>query len=157
MNDRVDLTAVLLGSKVGLTGKVMPNGEIRRRIDLGGITVHITTTTEGGWQEAHFHKGRRETYTVIEGCMALASEDHNDDGSRRDIKLLLPGMSVTTQLEDAHNVYLYPNTTITTVVYGEPVGNPDKKGNDWWPAAAFNDWTKSLPQDRLEALALRRM
>lgn len=151
MSDRTDLKVDLLGSEVELTGKKMKNGQTRRRVRMGDITVTITTASVAAWEDAHFHKGSRETYTVIKGRMALAIEDGKGDSVHRDVHLLSPGMSVTTEVGDAHNVYLYADTVIGVFVYDEPVGNPDRNGNDWWPASPeFDAWSKSLSEEEID-------
>ncbi len=152
-NDRTDLKVDLLGSEVELTGKVMPNGQTRRRVRMGDVAITITTTTVAGWEDSHFHKGLRESYTVIEGCMAFAYESTEED-DQRGLIILGPGDSVSSDINNPHNVYLYAGTTIGVFVYGEPLGNPDSKGNDWWPAEdGFDAWSKGLDEAEIKRLS----
>lgn len=152
-NDRTDLKVDLLGSEVELTGKVMDNGQTRRRVRMGDVAVTITTTEVAGWEESHLHRGLRESYTVIKGRMGFSFESLEEDGERG-VMLLEPGDTVSSNPGAAHNVYLYAGTTIGVFVYGEPVGNPDKKGNDWWPAQDdFDAWSKSLSEADIERLS----
>jgi mannose-6-phosphate isomerase-like protein (cupin superfamily) len=161
-HDRTDLKVELLGSEVELTGKKMPNGETRRRVRMSDVTINVTQSKRGGWQEAHFHKGLHETYTVIVGMMVVAFDETLEGASENppvgsvsvEVEMLELGDSVTVGAGEAHNIYLYPGTTITTVVYGEPVGNPGKKGNDWWDAKpGFNEGTKGLSRKDIRRMA----
>ena len=161
-DDRTDTEVELLGSKVELTGKRMPNGEVRKRVRMGDVTVHVTESKAGGWQEAHFHKGLRETYTVIGGMLAVAFDGTIENASDYPylksapvaVKLFKPGDSITVDAGEEHNIYLYPDAVIATIVYGEPVGNPGKKGNDWWDAKpGFNEGTKGLSREDIRRMA----
>ncbi len=153
MNNRTDLKVDLLGSLVELTGKVMPNGETRRRVRLGDLTLHVTTSVEGGWQDAHYHKGVTEHYLVVKGRMAGAWQEHRGDETLKYVTLVETGETVTTDIDERHNVYLYPDTTIVTVVFGSPIGNVEKGGNDWWPSSGkFDRWSKGLSQEDIKRM-----
>ncbi|MDP3957993.1 MAG: hypothetical protein Q8Q36_00840 [bacterium] len=145
--DRTDLEVDLLGEAVKITGKRMPNGEVRRRVRLAdGTAIHHTVAPPGEakWQNAHFHKGVVETQVVIAGKMAVARIER-DKGWR--VCVYERGEVYTSFPSHIHNVYLFPGSVIATITYGEPVGDPNNKGNDWWAADAdFDKWSKGLTE-----------
>lgn len=122
------------------TWKHMENGEHRRRMVFpGGLSVSSTELAhyEVGngrlpWQGGHFHKGKTEVYFLISGWVAFVWL--SGDGAEWDV-LDEPGETFTFLPDFQHNVLLGPDAHIGTAIFGEPVGNPDRKGNDWWPAA----------------------
>lgn len=150
VGDRFDFPVSTPIGVVELAGKPMPDsGQFRFRVrHPDGVTFHLTHAgPKGAWEGSHFHKGLYETYTVINGCMALAFQDPYDDDSACQIKLFEPGESVTTIREETHNVYLYANTVIAVVGYGTAIGNPDRNNNDWWPASAdFEQLTRGFSE-----------
>ena len=134
--------------KLGYTsgGEVMPNGERRIRFRAPDDTAYIRTEAgaDGGWQNAHFHKGVRETYIVQSGTMIFATI--MPDGSYG-IVVYKPGEVVSSEPGTAHNVFLPTGAVIHTVKHGVAVGNPDKGAADWWPADdGFDRWTKNLSE-----------
>ena len=115
----------------------MPNGEKRLRFKQpDGFTVTSTIANqwkpeEGlSWQEPHFHKGISESYFLISGevwfvwCEGnlVFSQNLKEPGENIDFKPLVP-----------HLVILAPGAHIVTAQSGQEVGNPDRKGNDWYP------------------------
>ena len=147
-------TVDVFGEIVEVTGKVMPNGEVRRRLKLpeGTSFNHTVAGNEGGWQNAHFHKGLFETQVVISGKMAVATEIENGTASHK-VHIYVPGDVYTSVKGEAHNVYLYPLSVIATVTHGEPIGNPENKGNDWYAASTeFDRWSKGLTESDISRL-----
>ena len=131
----------MLGEEVAITGKRMPNGEVRRRVKFADDTaLHYTIAplnTE--WQNAHFHKGLTEVQLVISGKMAVV----RCDSQGRSIEFFMPGEVCVSSPWHVHNVYLYPGSVLATITYGKPIGDPSRKGNDWWAAdAEFEAWSK---------------
>lgn len=128
-----------------LVQKVMENGEERTSLRSGDHSVTKTVAgSDGGWQNAHFHKGLSETYVVILGRMGTAFVCPRDGVPYT--KLYYPGKGVdsvcTFGPNVRHNVFLFPGSMIYTVKHGEPIGNPEKKENDWWPAEKhFSEWS----------------
>ncbi len=146
MAEREDFSVDLLAVRVKLTGKVMPNGERRLRAQFPGVSFHLTTSENGGWQEAHFHKGLVEIYTVLEGRIALILNKVHEPQTG----VILKGDSITLRPGDSHNVYLFPDTVIITVTYGSPICNSEKGNADWWPAGEeFNNWTRSITEEQI--------
>lgn len=130
----------------------MDNGELRIRLRASGKSTYIRTEdiAEGAWQNAHRHRGVRETYFVERGWIASAEES---DGVRV-VRVHFAGDVFTSQPNIDHNVYLPPGAVIHTVQYGEAVGNPDRGGHDWYPAdEAFDAWSKSLGLSAVARLA----
>jgi hypothetical protein len=129
----------------------MPNGEKRYSVSLPDGSAWILTVAgeTGGWQNAHYHKGVRETYIVQSGWMAFATID--DEGNYN-IDIYVPGDVVNSLPTQHHNVYLPVGAVTHTVKHGDAIGNPDKKGNDWYPAFSdFDTWTKGMGEDDLHA------
>lgn len=137
---RFIVDTVLAGKSVQLKAKEMPNGELRRQVQFEGIPAHITFTEadQGGWQESHLHKGLTEVYTIVAGGARFVVRSSG-------VVDLAQGMTITIKPGDSHNVALARGAVMSTLVFGEPVGNPDKKGNDWWPAdEEFDRWMKEV-------------
>lgn len=129
----------------------MDNGEQRYSVRMPDGSAWILTIAgeTGGWQNAHYHKGVRETYVVQSGWMAFASI--TDEGKYL-IDIYQSGDVVSSQPLQNHNVYLPAGAVIHTVKHGQAIGNPDKKGNDWFPAnSTFDEWTKGLGEDDLHS------
>ncbi len=145
MNDRSDHD---LGfAKV--TRKVMSNGEIRTRIKFpNGITMTMTEMPDWKWQDeapapvqdGHYHKGLTEVYYVLKGWMLYVGLI----ASTRDIHVVEQGETVTFHPNMPHMVLLGPEAIIQTTKYGSSVGNPERKGSDWWPCVGYydSDWFK---------------
>jgi len=120
-------------------------GEQRYSVEMSDGSKWILTVAgkNGGWQNAHFHKGLWETYVIQSGFIAFAE----DTGQNMSVDYHCIGDVVSSVVNKAHNVWMSPGAVIHTVKAGEPVGNPDKKGNDWWPAPALDAWSKSLADE----------
>lgn len=148
MPDREDITLKLLGEQLELTAKRMPNGELRQRVRFDdGLAVSITKAAENGWQDAHHHEGLVEYYFVLEGWMFLVLHEDVDDAEYQ-TQWIPGGEMVEIALQTPHNVFLEEGTKILTFLLGEPVGNPERKGNDWWPDEDVDEWSKSFDPSR---------
>jgi mannose-6-phosphate isomerase-like protein (cupin superfamily) len=154
----------LVSKGFAIGGEQMENGELRARLTIPGGSGYIWTEppkdVKPAWQNAHFHKGVKETYVVERGRMAIAfmADDEDspigDEGIACWVRMFRAGDVVTTKPDEAHNVYLFPGSAIHTVKHGEPIGNPEKGGADWWPAPAeFDVWTKGLGEQDILRLA----
>lgn len=97
---------------------IMDNGEKRfRQICLKDRTAYIRA--EGGpigyWQNSHYHKSIREIYIVQKGSILLAQYIN---GKIQINKIEKDGIfNVSPNVP--HNIYMYPNTVLHTVKYGE--------------------------------------
>lgn len=123
----------------------MDNGEVRHRMKFPDGSAYIRTEApteyETSWQNAHFHMGMGEMYVVQKGWMALATIILYQNV----VRVYREGEFVDIKKDQPHNVFLPRGGVIHTVQYGQPVGNPTRKGNDWWPASEdFDLWTKQL-------------
>ena len=126
----------------------MDNGELRVRCmqesGSGYIWTEPPSDDQPSWQNAHFHKGVRETYIVQRGMMAFAEKSEK---GAYNVELFCKGEIVTSSLGCQHNVYLFAGSAIHTVKHGTPVGNPEKGGADWYPADSdFDNWTKQITE-----------
>ncbi len=96
----------------------MDNGEKRfRQICIKDKTAYIRA--EGGkvgyWQNSHYHKTIREIYIVQKGSILLAQYLN---GKVKINKIEQDGI-FNVRPNVPHNVYMYPNTVLHTVKYGE--------------------------------------
>lgn len=126
-----------------LDGRIMENGEKRFRLRAPDGRNYIRTEAgpEGVWQNAHHHHGVRETYIVERGWICVAEQSAGGPS----VRTYREGEVFTSEPYVDHNVFMPPGAVIHTVQHGEPIGNPDRKGNDWWPAPeAFDQWSKQL-------------
>ncbi|CCB67448.1 hypothetical protein [Hyphomicrobium sp. MC1] len=94
----------------------MPNNELRFRLKKVDGTAYIRTeaSTQGGWQESHYHKEVRETYIVQKGWIAYAEQK----GPTPRISIFREGELFTTQPGVVHNVYMPAHSVIHTVKHG---------------------------------------
>jgi len=130
----------VLPDGVVYTKKQMANGETRIRFKMpDGSSISLTKmglyVPEAGnmpWQDAHYHKGLAEVYTQITGWSLHAWLLFDD-------KTLLwgimdkPGQTRTFFPLTQHVMLLGPGASVSTQTFGDPVGNPERKNNDWWP------------------------
>ncbi len=136
-------------------GECMPNGELRVRCmhdsGVGYIWTQPPQDMQPTWQNAHYHKGVKETYIVQKGQMAFATRLSDGDCT---VQLYGAGAVVTSQPGVEHNVYLFAGCAIHTVKHGVPLGNPDKGGADWYPSSeSFDTWCKSLSEADMRHLS----
>ena len=136
------------------TYKKMANGEERRRVRFpAGTRVSETVaedwdSVEGNfpWQDAHYHRGLTEHYFVQSGWVGFLFE--------KDRKLqwqkVETGGHVCFLPKVPHMVLMGPEAVMATLLIGTPVGNPDRKGDDWWPAVDFAGYAWELEKIRVE-------
>jgi len=130
--------------------KEMENGEKRYSLSLpdGSEWVQTVAGPVGGWQNAHLHRGIHEHYIVVTGWMAIARFCHDgEDGLHLEVFVLRPNQSVTFEPGEAHNIYLPTGAVIHTIKTGVPVGNSDRKMNDWWPESLLDADSKELSEE----------
>lgn len=146
MSKDVLVGAVNIAPGFGADVLIMVNGERRIRFSAHDGTAYVRTEAgeSGGWQNAHHHQGVSETYIVQKGWIAYA--ERIEENNYR-LQRCGEGALFTSRTGIDHNVYMPSGAVIHTVKHGIPVGNPLKKGNDWFDAdPAFDRWTKSLPE-----------
>ena len=146
------MTDLVLGSMMAHCESRMTNGEIRLRSMHPDGSGYIRTEAgaKGAWQNAHFHKGVRETYIVQRGWMAFAFVAAN---GKYFVQRYGEGDVVSSDPDSQHNVFLPMNAVIHTVKHGNAIGNPEKGGADWYEAdAEFDTWTKGFGLDDLHAM-----
>lgn len=136
MSDRLDTTIEFNDTSIEVTGKCMENGETRLRVRFPsrseyGVTATFTAATQDGWQEPHYHGGVTETYTVTRGTVTIVCVEDGEVVTRT----LGVGEACTVSPRVEHNVHVSADAEFLTTVTGVAVGNPDRKGNDWFPVA----------------------
>lgn len=135
----IDRADVALGGGGAFTYKKMGNGEERRRIVfLAGTRVSETVAADWmkgdgfPWQDAHYHKGLTEHYFVQAGWVMFLFENNN----RPEGKRVEAGGHIFFLPEIPHTVLMGPKSVMATLLIGSPIGNPDRKDDDWWPVVA---------------------
>lgn len=124
-----------------VTQQTMPNREICTGMRLpNGITTTIAQMHDWKWQdgapvqEGHYHKGLMERCIVLTGWMLYVT---SVVPAGYTACVAEKGEMVTFYTNDHHLVLLGPETVIQTTAYGSPVGNPKRKGIDWWPSGEY--------------------
>lgn len=126
------------------TSKIMQNGEVRKRKKYpSGVSISETTSSKWAkeskipWQNAHYHRGLVEEYTLNKGVLVIVYQKNGSNTSHVRI-LRSEGSVITCNPYESHIVLLGPSTEISTKLSGKPVGNPSRKNNDWWPIEVAN-------------------
>lgn len=145
------------GPELTVKHKVMENGEERCSFALrdGGECIITIAAKTGGWQNAHYHggpnaliglsdEGLHEHYVVYSGWMAVAMWGDKAGGQLLEIYTVKANDSLMFQPGVEHNIYLPAGAVIFTIKTGTPVGNPEKKGNDWWSDDKLDTVSKAL-------------
>ena len=114
---------------------VFPNGLSVSSTELSYYEVNSRDKLP--WQTPHHHRGKTEVYVLLSGWAAFVWTDA--DQAKWGI-ISEPGEAMAFTPGCDHNVLLGPDSHIGTMIFGEPVGNPDRNDNDWWPAPeGFDD------------------
>lgn len=123
----------------------MDNGEMRfRQICSKDKTAYIRAEggKEGYWQNSHFHKSIREIYIVQRGSILLAQYINNNVHIRKVERNEVFNVDPNVP----HNVYMYPNTVLHTVKYGEV------KEYDWEAFEKLDDILKEKTIEEIEKM-----
>lgn len=124
--------------------KVMKNGEVRKRARYADGTT-TTVTTAAMWepdmgvlpiQDPHTHCGLIEQYTLIKGWVAYFTQVPADPRQLKTVVHHRPGETITFRPGEDHAVLIGPGAKISTLLFGQPVQNDNRKGDDWWPSGA---------------------
>lgn len=123
--------------------QLMDNGERRFRLISSDGTSYIRTeaSSEGGWQNSHFHKELTEFYAVQKGWLVYAELSAEGKLSMRSMK---QGDSVLVIPSIHHNIYMSPYTVTHVVKYGINV-----RQSDWFPSSELDMLTKHIPESEL--------
>jgi hypothetical protein len=150
VSEREDLGGINLSA----TFKQMSSFERRWRLrplrfDLETFAMHLTKVPVSKWQEAHWHGGLLEHYWVISGKVGYVMQvSEFQDTPHFEYGVMdaadgpfsfLPG--------DVHNILPGLGAEFVTIQQyrGTILPNPDRKGEDWWPAdEAFNASVQSF-------------
>lgn len=123
----------------------MDNGERRyRQICSKDKTAYIRA--EGGkvgyWQNSHFHKTIREVYIVQKGSILLVQYIDN----KLCVKKIIENEIYNVKPNVPHNVYMYPDTVLHTVKYGEV------EEYDWQEFKKLDDIVKGKQPEEIEKI-----
>lgn len=127
----------------------MDNGELRYRLVAkdGSSYIRTEASTEGGWQNSHYHKTLLETYIVQDKWLAFAELD----GSDVRLWIMRAGDIYTTRVGVSHNVYLPPHAVLHTVKHGGT-----GEDSDWFSDPALDELTRHLSEAEILARGSRR-
>ena len=128
----------------------MENEETRFRAKFPNGAAYIHTEAgEGGWQNAHYHKGLDETFIVEQGWVAVAKRIDSLWG----VILYVSRETFVIEKNTPNNIFLPKGAIIHTIqfgTFGSPIGNPDKGDADWWPTTPeFDTWSKGLSLENI--------
>ena len=122
----------VINDKIRTYHTIMDNGEKRYRlISDKDNTSYIRTESmnNGGLQKSHYHKSFKEMYMLQSG-KAIIYEYKDNKVNKIE---LLPGDNYLIMPNIIHNVYMYPNSVMHTVKYG----NSDK--DDWYESKELDE------------------
>jgi hypothetical protein len=122
---------------IRFTYKLMENGEGRRRFVFpSGDRVSRTDASNWGltdskfpWQDIHYHRGLTEHYFVQRGWVVFLFEKE----ARLEWQKVEAGGHICFEPNVPHAVLMGPEAVMATMLVGIPVGNPNRKNDDWWP------------------------
>lgn len=117
--------------------ETMGNGERRfRLLHEDGSSYCRTESTQGAWQNSHFHKGITELYVVQKGWIAFAELTTED---KVQIRILNQGKDVKVKPFLAHNIYMSADSVIHTIKYGS-----SDIATDWFASPKLDEHTRYL-------------
>jgi hypothetical protein len=123
----------------------MENGERRYRLVSSDGSSYIRTeaSSEGGWQNSHYHKELTEIYIVQKGWFVYAELTPNNELS---LKFVKEGETVIVHPLVHHNIFMSSFTITHVVKHG---GGEIKV--DWFPSSELDLRTKQIPESCLAA------
>jgi hypothetical protein len=123
--------------------QLMDNGERRFRLISSDGTSYIRTeaSSEGGWQNSHFHKQLTELYIVQSGWLVYA--ELSAEG-KLSLRMMKQGDSIVVNPFIHHNLYMSSYTVTHVVKYGANVIQ-----SDWFPSSELDSLTKLIPESEL--------
>jgi hypothetical protein len=150
----LDRDDVVFAGGGSFTYKKMGNGEERRRVVFpAGTRVSETIAADWNpvpgmfpWQDAHYHEGLTEHYFVQHGWVGFLFETNG----KLQWKKVEAGSHICFDPKVPHAVLMGPKSVMATILVGISIGNPDRKNDDWWPAADFAGYAWELEKLRVE-------
>lgn len=123
-------------NNLNFTVEKMPNTEIRFRLKIDENTIYsITKSGEKlAWQKSHYHKNCKEIYYVQKGKMKIITKEKDFVFCR----ILNKGDKIVVNEDVSHNVFLYEDTQICVLKYGN-VSN-----NNWYSDNQLDSICKSI-------------
>lgn len=117
----------------------MENGERRFRLVSADGSSYIRTesSSQGGWQNSHFHEELTEVYIVQRGWFVYAELTIN---SELYLKFINEGETLTVSPLVHHNLFMSPYTVTHVVKYGGGIKV------DWFPSIELDNLTKHIPE-----------
>ena len=103
--------------------QIMDNGELRFRLIGSDKSSYIRTESQNnkGWQNSHYHENTNELYLVGKGKITVAIYE---DGTIK-YQNYVQNEFFAIEKGTIHNVYMYPDTILHTIKYGQI------SENDW--------------------------
>ncbi|WP_313641879.1 hypothetical protein [Paenibacillus sp.] len=123
--------------------QLMDNGERRFRLVSSDGSSYIRTeaSSEGSWQNSHFHKELTEFYLVQSGWLVYAELSSDDELI---IRYMKQGDSILVLPLIHHNLYMSPYTVTHVIKYGNNGEQPD-----WFSSPELDKQTKNIPESDL--------
>lgn len=130
----MDIKHFSTSGKIRVEKEEMGNDEIRFRLkywDDSGVSI-TTNANQAYWQNAHYHKFGNELYAIQKGKIIVAIQE----GNKIKYKILKNSDSIVLNQGIKHNIFLFPNTVIYNVKFGNVVPN------DWNEAKWLDEQCK---------------
>lgn len=120
----------------------MANGERKYKMIAtdGSYYCRTVASSQGAWQNSHFHVNVTEFYVVQAGWIAYASYGEDQTLS---IQLIGEGEHIVAQPGVHHNIYMSANSVIHTIKHG-----PDTS-SDWRASPGLDSLTQPLTEKEL--------
>lgn len=128
----------------------MDNGERRFRLVSSDGSSYIRTeaSSEGSWQNSHFHKELTEFYVIQSGWLVYAELASNNELNLRYMK---QGDSILVPPLAHHNLYMSPYTVTHVIKYGS-----NRNQTDWFSSPELDKQTKNMPESVLNRMHLEK-
>ncbi|RAW19407.1 hypothetical protein DC345_01110 [Paenibacillus taichungensis] len=120
----------------------MSNGERKYKMvsEDGSYYCRTVASSQGAWQNSHFHNHITEFYVVQSGWIAYANftNDHT-----LEIRVMGEGSHIIVQRGVHHNLYMSANSVIHTIKYGL------NTHSDWSASPELDSVTQTLMESEL--------
>ena len=131
-------------SEFGITQRAneMSTGEYRYHWSMndGSGFICSIASSEGLWQNAHYHKYAREIIVVQAGVVGYITKSYDTPS----VVLYHKDESFTVEPFMHHNIYMFPNSMTNTIKFSV---NEDE---DWYPDSELDVWCKAHTPNKID-------
>ncbi|PWW40827.1 MULTISPECIES: cupin domain-containing protein [Paenibacillus] len=140
--DRETLERNLGPDNVITTFEQMANGERKYKMVSADGSYYCRTiaSSQGGWQNSHFHNHITEFYVVQSGWIAYANFANDQT---LEIRVMGEGDHIIVEPGVHHNLYMSANSVIHTIKYGL------NTHSDWSASPELDSVTQALMESEL--------